>query len=82
VAALAEGGRQVALGLVVGLGPARLVTTAGGETMGTLLVGVTPNDTLTYASVLLLVATVSLFALFVPARRATRIQPATALRAE
>lgn len=79
---LKQGSRQVALGLAVGLGLALLITTAAGEGIGTMLFGVNPSDPLTAASVLVLVAAVSLFAVFVPARRATRVQPATALRAE
>ena len=40
------------------------------------------RDPLTYGSVAVLVATVSLAATLVPARRATRVDPMIALRAE
>jgi ABC-type antimicrobial peptide transport system permease subunit len=79
---LEQGSRQVALGLVLGLGLAVAITTTASEGIGTMLFGVQPNDPLTYGSVLLLVSGVSLCAVLVPARRATRVHPATALRAE
>ena len=49
---------------------------------GTMLFGVEPNDALTYAAVLALLGTVASLASFVPARRAARIEPLTALRQE
>ena len=48
----------------------------------TLLVGVSPFDPLTYAAVVVLLLTVSLLASFVPARRATALDPLVALRAD
>jgi ABC-type lipoprotein release transport system permease subunit len=39
-------------------------------------------DPLTYFAVLALVALISLFSVFVPAKRATRVRPMEALRAE
>jgi ABC-type antimicrobial peptide transport system permease subunit len=47
-----------------------------------MLFGVAPDDALTFAGVALLVGAVSLLAAFLPARRAARIDPAAALRAE
>ena len=44
--------------------------------------GINPRDPLTYGVVVALVTTVSLIATFVPAQRATRVDPMTALRAE
>jgi hypothetical protein len=79
---LKQGSRQVALGLGLGMSLALLITTAAGEGIGTMLFGVDPNDPLTYMAVLALIAAVSLFAVFMPARRATRVHPVIALRAE
>jgi putative ABC transport system permease protein len=47
-----------------------------------LLFGVTPTDPLTFGLVVLLLAGVSVMARWIPARRATRIAPLVALRAE
>jgi len=43
---------------------------------------VNPSDPLVYAIVTVLVVAVALVATFVPARRATRVDPITAMRAE
>ena len=47
-----------------------------------MLFGVSARDPLTYGVVLTLVTVVSLIATLVPARRATRVDPMIALRAE
>jgi len=47
---------------------------------GTVLFGVTPTDLPTYALVLLLLGIVAALASYVPARRAARVEPLTALR--
>jgi len=47
-----------------------------------MLFGVKPDDPLTFGGVALLLGVVSLVAAYLPARRAARIDPASALRAE
>jgi putative ABC transport system permease protein len=48
--------------------------------IGPMLFGVSPNDVSTYAVVLALVTIVAVVATYVPARRASRVEPLTALR--
>jgi len=50
--------------------------------MKSLLFGVGPTDPLTFALVPLLLAVVSLAACYIPARRATKVDPLIALRSE
>jgi ABC-type lipoprotein release transport system permease subunit len=50
--------------------------------MAGLLYNVRPNDPLTYATVVIALLLIALAASFLPARRATRVSPVTALRAE
>ncbi len=69
---------------LVGLGAA--IGTAGSlvlmRALGTLLFGVTPFDTATYAGVLVLLLLVAVASAYLPARRASRIEPLIALRQE
>jgi putative ABC transport system permease protein len=65
-------------GILVGLLMALPVT----RVMESLLVGVTPTDPLTFVAISVIFATVAAFASYLPARRATRIDPVTALREE
>ena len=71
-----EGVRVTAAGVIVGL----VVALAAARLMGSLLYDVSATDTGIYAIVALLTGTVAVFASYVPARRATRVSPTTALR--
>ncbi len=66
------------VGAVLGVAGALLLT----RLMASLLYGVTAHDPLTFTAVLILMALVSLAACYIPARRATRIDPLVALRHE
>jgi ABC-type antimicrobial peptide transport system permease subunit len=50
--------------------------------MSSLLFGVKANDPVTFASVAIVLTAVALFAALIPAQRATRVDPAIALREE
>jgi putative ABC transport system permease protein len=75
---LGEGLIIVAAGLAVGLG----VTFAVTRVISSLLYGVSATDAATFIAVSLLLAGVALGACFVPARRATKVDPMVALRYE
>jgi predicted permease len=79
---LKQGAAQIGLGLALGLGFALVVAAAAGNAIQNTLFGVSAKDPLTYGAVIALVTTVSLVATLVPARRATRVDPMVALRAE
>lgn len=75
---LAEGLRLMAIGLAIGAG----VAFALAQVLRTHLFGVEPTDPVTFAGVALLFVLVALLACFFPARRATTVDPMTALRQE
>ncbi|HMG19467.1 MAG TPA: FtsX-like permease family protein, partial [Gemmatimonadales bacterium] len=70
--------RIVVAGLIVGLAGAVGVT----RVLQKFLFGVTPTDPIAFTIVTLLLMAVGLMAAWLPARRATRIDPCAALRAE
>lgn len=73
-----EGMRLVAIGVLAGLGGAIVL----GRSLESLLYGVTSRDPMTMFGVAVMLVVVALVACLVPARRASRIDPLTALRAE
>ena len=75
---LARALRIVVAGLIVGLAGAVGVT----RVLQRFLFGVTPTDPIAFTIVTLLLMAVGLLAAWLPARRATRIDPCAALRAE
>jgi putative ABC transport system permease protein len=75
---LGHGLRLVLCGVAIGLAASSVLT----RLMASQLFGVTPHDPLTFASVSLLLAGVALLACYLPARRAMRVEPMTALRYE
>jgi len=72
-----SGLRQAAAGVVLGIAGAIWLT----RLMDSMLYGVKPADPLTLASVSALLITVALLACYLPARRATRVDPVSVLRA-
>jgi putative ABC transport system permease protein len=75
---LQQGLRPTFLGIVVGL----ILSIRGGEYMEALLFDVRPANPFVLTGVSVLVLLVASLAMLVPARRATRIDPTEALRAE
>jgi predicted permease len=75
---LHQGLSVVGTGLALGL----IIALAGTRVISGLFTGIKPTDPLTFTVVLLLLTAIALFACWIPARRATRIDPLVALRHE
>jgi putative ABC transport system permease protein len=73
---LGQGARLVSIGLAIGT----LASLALTRLMTTLLFGIGAHDPITFGSVGVLLAIVSLLACYIPARRAMRVDPVVALR--
>jgi predicted permease len=75
---LKQGIRLTAIGLVIGL----VIALAGTRLLSNLLYGIGATDPLTFIVVSLVLAGVALLASWIPARRATMVDPAVTLRFE
>jgi ABC-type antimicrobial peptide transport system permease subunit len=73
-----QGLAPVGVGVAVGI----VGAVASGRLLSSLLYGVEPSDAVTYAAVLGVLGLVALSALWLPARRAARLDPMTSLRNE
>jgi ABC-type antimicrobial peptide transport system permease subunit len=73
-----RGLRLAGLGVAIGLAAALVLT----RLMQGVLYGVTPTDPITFAGVALALLGVAAFASWLPALRATRVDPLVALRSE
>jgi putative ABC transport system permease protein len=73
-----QGMRLAAIGIAIGTGAGLVLM----RLAASLLYGVGPNDPVTFAAGALLLACVALVACWVPARRAMRLDPTSALRSE
>lgn len=75
---LGQGLRTILIGLAIGLAGSLALT----RTMASLLFGVTPTDPVTFGAVIALLIAAALLACYIPARRATKVDPMVALRYE
>jgi putative ABC transport system permease protein len=75
---LRQGLKRIVIGLTIGL----LASAGVSRVLSSVLVNITPTDPLTFVSISILLAAVTLTACIVPARRAMYLDPVHALRTE
>lgn len=75
---LSQGLRTIFIGVAIGIAGSLALTRA----VQSLLFGVTATDPLTFGGVTLLLVAAALLACYIPARRATKVDPMVALRYE
>ena len=75
---VAQGARVIAVGVVIGLAVAAMATRA----LGTLLYGVDPYDLVTFGGTVGLMVVIGLAATYLPARRASNVDPIESLRGD
>lgn len=79
---ISQGLRLATIGLGIGLGLGVVLAFAVKRVMAKLLFGVSSTDPSTFAGIVVLLALVAFLACFIPARRATKVDPMVALRYE
>jgi ABC-type antimicrobial peptide transport system permease subunit len=72
--------KRTAVLVTVGLGAGIFVAWSGSRVIRGLLFGVAPDDPLTYAAVIAIVSVAIVTAAWLPARRATKVNPSAVLR--
>lgn len=75
---LTQGLRTILIGIAIGVAGSLAIT----RLLRSMLFGVTATDPLTFAAVILLLSGTALLACYIPARRATKVDPMVALREE